>query len=258
MRNRLSRLALVASLLPAMLFFSACDVFSSPQNTFSPTGTVAAKQKYIFMITMWPAIAILLGVELGLLFILIKFRRKKSDPGLPKQIHGNNRLEIAWTIAPILLLAMFVPAVVGGVIDLGRTPKDAVVVNVSGIQWAWQFSYPDPSGGAAVVAPINEMHIPAGKDIEIKLHSNDVIHSFWVPKLAGKTDVMPGRLNHMWLRGSDIGDYAGQCAEFCGLDHAKMRFHVIVESQADFDAWLKAQAAAQHSGDPTQFALHGE
>jgi cytochrome c oxidase subunit 2 len=207
---------------------------------------------------MWPAIAVLLGVELGLLFILIKFRRKKGDPGLPKQVHGNNRMEIAWTIAPIVVLAMFVPAVVGGVIELGRTPKNAVEVDVSGIQWAWQFSYPDPSGGPPVEAPINEMHIPAGKDIEIKLHSDNVIHSFWVPKLAGKTDVMPGRLNHMWLRSNDIGDYSGQCAEFCGLDHAKMRFRVIVESPADFDAWLKAQAAAQHGGDPTQFALHGE
>lgn len=241
-----------------MLFFSACDVFNSPQNTFSPSGTVAAKQKYLFTVTMWPALAVLLLVEFGLLAILIRFRRKKGDPGLPKQIHGNNRLEIAWTIAPIVLLAMFVPAVVGGVIDLGRTPKNAVEVDVSGIQWAWQFSYPDPSGGAAVQAPINEMHIPAGRDIEIKLHSDNVIHSFWVPKLAGKTDVMPGRQNHMWLRATDIGTYSGQCAEFCGLDHAKMSFRVVVQSQADYDAWLKSQAAAQQSGGQSQFAFHGE
>jgi cytochrome c oxidase subunit 2 len=124
------------------------------------------------------------------------------------------------------------------------------------------FAYPVAGGGAPVQGTVGELHIPVNKTIDIRLKSgtgtNDVIHSFWVPKLAGKTDVIPGRANHMWIKGTDIGTYQGQCAEFCGVGHAEMRFKVVVESQADFDAFLKQQAAAQQGQDQPALALHGE
>src|SRR4029077_10931740 len=105
-----------------------------------------------------------------------------------------------WTIAPMILLAFFVVPTVAGIIELGRTPKDALQVDVTGTQWKWLFSLPQASGHPVDV-PIGEMHIPIGKKIDIQLHSADVIHSFWVPKLAGKTDVIPGRPNPLGSRG---------------------------------------------------------
>jgi cytochrome c oxidase subunit 2 len=250
---------LVAALLLGGVFlFSGCGLFNSPQNTFSPAGEVARDQRNIFVLTMWPALAIMIGVEAGLVYILFRFRGKKGDSGLPAQTHGNNKLEIAWTIAPIILLAFFIAPTVGGIVDLGRTPKDSVEVDVTGVQWAWQFAYPDPAGGAVIQAPIGEMHIPVGKTIALKLKAGDVIHSFWVPRLAGKTDAIPGRANHMWLKATETGTFEGQCAEFCGLGHGVMRFKVVVEEQADYDAWLKEQAAAQKRAGQPELAFEGD
>lgn len=240
--RRLRTFALLGSLLAMAVLLSSCGVFSSPQNTFSPAGEVARDQKNLFLLTMWPALLIMLFVELGLVYILIRFRRRKDNDPLPPQVHGNNRLEIAWTVAPVLLLAVFVPPVIAGIIDFADTPNNAVEVDVTGFQWAWQFAYPTGEGDQAIQSPIGELHIPVGEDILLKLHSPDVNHSFWVPKLAGKTDVIPGRNNHMWLRADKPGEYSGQCAEFCGLGHAQMRFKVIAESRPDFEAWLQDQA----------------
>ena len=127
-RITVSRLLILAMLVGGVFIFSGCEIFSSPQNTFAPTGEVAKDQKNIFLLTMWPALVILIGVEFGLVYILWRFRRKKGDSGLPTQTHGNNQLEIAWTIAPILLLALFIAPTVGGIVDLGRTPKNALEV----------------------------------------------------------------------------------------------------------------------------------
>ena len=249
-----------AMLLGGVFIFSGCEIFSSPQNTFAPTGQVADDQKNLFLITMWPALVIMIAVEFGLLYILWRFRRKKGDPGLPAQTHGNNKLEIAWTVAPMILMAFFIAPTIGGIFDLGRTPKNSLEVDVTGQRFSWSFSYPDPSGGPPVASSPGEkpeMHIPLGKTIAIKLKAIDVNHSFWVPKLAGKTDAIPGRANHMWLKGDEIGTYEGQCAEFCGTGHAVMRFAVVVESQEDFDAWLKGQAAAQRTDQPA-LAFQGD
>lgn len=255
----MSRLLVVAMLLGGVFAFAGCGLFSSPQNTFAPGGQVAADEKNLFLLTMWPALVIMIGVEFGLVWILWRFRRKKGDPGLPAQTHGNNKLEIAWTIAPIVLLALFIAPTVGGIVDLGRTPKNSLEIDVTGQRFLWTFSYPDPNGGPPIQAPPekSEMHIPLGKTIAIKLKAIDVNHSFWVPKLAGKTDAIPGRANHMWLKGDTLGTYEGQCAEFCGTGHAVMRFKVVVESQQDFDAWLKAQAAAQRTDQPA-LAFQGD
>jgi cytochrome c oxidase subunit 2 len=109
-------------------------------------------------------------------------------------------------------------------------------VRVVGHQWWWEIDYTDLG-----IATANEMHIPVGTTVQIALESRDVIHSFWVPQLSGKTDVIPGQNNTMWLEGDQVGEFLGQCAEFCGIEHALMRFKVIVESQEDFDAWVANQ-----------------
>jgi cytochrome c oxidase subunit 2 len=248
----LHRAGAITALLTVAVLMSGCGkYFSSPQNIFAPKGEVASDQKRLFLLTMWPALAILILVEGVLLFILFRFRRKKGDAGLPAQTHGNNALEIGWTVAPMILLAFFIAPTIGGIVNLGRTPKNSMRVDVTAVQWAWQFSYANPNGGPPIAGNFGDpLHIPVDKTIDIQLHSDNVIHSFWVPSLAGKTDVIPGRANHMWIKGTDIGVYSGQCAEFCGRDHFNMRFSVVVESQADFDAWLSQQAAAQQGGSP--------
>lgn len=245
-------------LLGGTFLFSGCDYFNGPQNVFAPAGEVARDQKNLYFWTMWPALAVLILVEGAILVICFRYRHKKGDTGLPKQVHGNNRIEIAWTIAPALLLAAFIVPTISGIVHLGRAPKDSMVIDVTGVQWAWQFSYPDANGGTPTEAPIGELHIPVNRHILVKLHSNNVNHSFWVPKLAGKTDVIPGRANQMWFNATETGTFSGQCAEFCGLNHYSMRFTVTAESEDDFNAWLKEQAAAQHAGGEPQLAFQGD
>ncbi len=246
---------MVAGLLGGLAFlFSGCSIFSSPQNTFAPAGEVAEDQRWLFMLTMWFAIGIMAFVELGLLAMMIVFRKRKGHEALPKQVHGNNALELGWTIAPALLLMAFVPFVVGGIVDLGNKPKDAITVEVNAFRYGWYFGYTAPDGtlvegdSSTASDPGPGLYIPIGKKIELRLHSADVIHSFWVPKLAGKTDVMPGRTNHMWLKGDKLGDYSAQCAEFCGLSHAQMRFHVKVVTQEEYDAYVQGLVAAADGG----------
>ena len=150
---------------------------------------------------------------------------------------------------PAILLVAYIPFVVGGIVKLGETPDGAITIDVTGQRFSWEFAYPNPDGDEPVLAPPGEsgaeLHIPVGQDIEVTLNSIDVIHSFWVPKLAGKTDVVPGRVNRMWFNADEAGTYAAQCAEFCGTGHGVMRFTVIAESQANYDAYISGLVAAQ-------------
>jgi cytochrome c oxidase subunit 2 len=120
--------------------------------------------------------------------------------------------------------------------------------------WVLGREYPTADGSTPVTTATN-LHIPLGRDVYFRLRSGDVIHSFWIPRLAGKTDVIPGRENHMWIKGTEIGTFDGQCAEFCGIGHAGMRLTVTVESEQDFQSWLKQQQAATRDGAAGQPAL---
>jgi cytochrome c oxidase subunit 2 len=241
------------------ILLSGCEVFSSPQNTFSPAGEVAADQKKWFLWSMWPALAIMLFVELGILFIIFKFRERPGHSDLPKQTHGNNALEISWTLAPALLLLAFVPVVVYGIVKLGDTPDDAIQVEVNAFRFGWFFGYTASDGSLVEGDPTtpsgggDPLVVPVGETIGVRLHSSDVIHSFWVPRLAGKTDVMPGRTNHMWFKADEVGTFSAQCAEFCGLSHGEMRFQVKVVTRSEYDAYVQGLVAArdglQEDGD---------
>jgi cytochrome c oxidase subunit 2 len=217
---------------------SGCDVFSSPQNTFAPAGEIAEDQKQAFMLAMWPALAVFLFVQLGVIYIVVRYRRRKSDTQLPKQVHGNNALEIGWTIAPALVLLAFVPLVVGGIFKFGRIPDDAIMIDVYGVQWQWNYGYPT-TDGASIDGPFGDpMYIPVDQNVGLRLHSDNVIHSFWVPKLAGKTDVMPGHTNEMWFNAHEVGTFQGQCAEFCGIGHANMPIVVEVVTRETYDRYV--------------------
>ncbi len=268
------RRALIASLLlGTVLLFSGCtSVVSGGQNILAPEGSVAGRQRDLFLLVVWPAAAVMILVEGMIVFVIWKFHRRKGDDSLPRQIHGNPALEIAWTIAPAILLAIIAVPTLAGVVALGATPsKLGATVDVTAARWVWTFSYPEvkDSNGQPVQGPINELHIPAGQNVEFNLNSLDVIHSFWVPKLGGKTDVIPNHPNHMWLKADHPGNYSAQCAEFCGATdpcpatgvcegHATMRFRVIVQSPADYKAFLQSlKGSASAAGGAQVVAAAG-
>ena len=252
------RASVVAALLVSAVLLSGCEVFSSPQNTLSPEGDVAQTQKNLFLLVMWPALAILVLTQGIVLYIALRYRQRRQDEPMPPQVHGNPRLEVAWTIAPTILLAIVAIPTLGALFDTGRAPRDeALRVDVEGQRFSWTFTYPtildedgDPVAVVGVPGQPAVLHIPIGREIGVYLHSVDVIHSFWVPKLAGKLDVIPGRENRMWLKAEKPGTYSGQCAEFCGTGHAEMRMTIIAHTEEDFRAWLAEEGATESAPPP--------
>lgn len=260
----MSRKVHFATLALLLVFFalilSGCEAFDSPQNTFAPKGEVAQKQKDDFLFVMWPALVVGVIVMAGLVVIALRFRHKKDDR-LPKQVHGNTPLELGWTIAPAILLAVIAVPTLQGIRELSVVPgNDALRVEVTGQQFSWDFAYSDfpDSAGEAVFADPNELRIPVDRVIDLKIRSIDVNHSFWIPKLAGKTDAIQNHDNRMWIKATEVGTYQGQCAEFCGLSHSAMRFQVVVMPQDEFDAWVQERQAATAAGSDAELVSNGD
>jgi cytochrome c oxidase subunit 2 len=231
---------LYAVLLVALgLLLAACGGSDIPGNTLAPESDRARRIDDLFNLTVWIATVIFVLVQGAIIYVVFRYRHKKKEGDRPvKQIHGNTRLEIAWTIIPALILAGLAVPTVQTMLDNSEEPEDALQITVVGHQWWWEYQYADYGFVTA-----NEMHIPVDKDVTLTLTTDDedVIHSFWIPKLSGKRDVVPGHVNTLTLSGETPGTYLGQCAEFCGLSHANMRLRVIVDTQADFDAWVARQ-----------------
>lgn len=215
---------------------SAC-ARNAPQDTLKPEGPIGRQIDSLFWPVFWIAVATFFIVEGALVFMVLRYRDRGGERTGPEQVHGNTRLEIAWTIVPALLLAGIAVPTVSTILDLAKKPTgDFLRVEVKAHQWWWEYNYP-----ADGVTTANELHIPVGKPVYISLRSEDVIHSFWVPKLAGKQDVVPGRTNYLTIEASHPGRYQGQCTEYCGLSHANMRLLVVAESREDFEDWLSDQ-----------------
>lgn len=231
---------------------------NNQQDSLNPRGPEAQKIDTLFQPVFWIAVGVFIVVEGGILYLSLRYRhRKGSDPSMPPQVHGNTKIEIGWTILPALVLAVIAVPTVTTIFELARKPTDPNTINVSvfGHQWWWQFDYTDPDIGFSDTVPLktaNQLVIPEDTPVYLTLQSegglitgNDpdykVIHSFWVPELAGKQDVIPSRENHLTIQADDPGTYRGQCLEFCGLSHANMRFEVLVKTQAEFDAWVEQQ-----------------
>lgn len=222
-------------LAAALMSVAAC-ARDAPLDTLNPAGPVARQIDSLWDLVFGAAVVVFVVVEGLLVFALFRFRQRKGDTEAPKQTHGNTRLEIAWTIAPAVLLAVLAVPTVSTIWALSREPADALQVTVTGVQWWWRYDYPEQR-----VVTANELHIPAGRPVRLALKSNDVIHSFWVPRLAGKQDVVPGRTNHLTLEADEPGEYSGTCVEYCGLSHANMRLTVIAHSPQDFERWVAGQ-----------------
>lgn len=201
-------------------------------------------------LSFWIMIGIFLIVAGVLIAAVVRFReRKGQERELPPQVEGNTFLEVMWTVVPILLLAVLGVVTVSGSFALAQLgpPAKSVVVQVTGHQYWWAFNYTNEN-----ITTANVLHIPTGEKIDLELTSSDVMHAFWVPRLGGKTDLVPGRTNYMWLEASKPGVYTGQCAEFCGTGHADMRLMVIAESPAKYLAWVQSM---KHPSTPPTSGL---
>jgi len=190
--------------------------------------------------SMWLMVGIFVVVCIPLVYAMIRFRERRGETGLPPQFEGNHTVEIVWTVIPILLLVVLAIPTFRDAFVLASPPagSDPLQVTVVGHQWWWEFDY---NGQQIVTA--DEMHIPTGRVVTLTLKSADVLHSFWVPGLAGKEDTVPNIDNTLWLKADQPGTYPGQCAEFCGSSHSLMRFDVVAQSPSDFQAWV---AGMQH------------
>jgi cytochrome c oxidase subunit 2 len=250
-RNRRRSLVLVAlGLATLAILVAGCTGPSNGQNSLKPKGTEATQIDDLFIPVAAVAIAIGVLVCGGVIYAAFRYRHKRGADDRPKQIHGNTPLEIGWTLIPAVILAVIAVPTVSLVFDLNEDPPpDALEVVAIGKQWWWQFDYPAAEQGAQKVVTANEMHVPVGREVNVKLRACDpslpgecnVIHSFWVPELNGKRDVVPGRTNTLTFTAEEPGTYLGQCAEYCGLSHANMRFRVIAESESEFQDWLAEQ-----------------
>lgn len=210
-------------------------------NMFNPLATPADEVVKMAILAILICAAIFLVVAGLLAFIIFKFRRRPGDDTAePPQVYGSNQIEIAWTVIPLLIvfvLIMVTARVVSAVQNKGF-PADAIHATVIGHQWWWELRYPELG-----IVTANELHVPVsspdgGLPTVLTLQSVDVIHSFWIPQLAGKTDVIPNRDNHMWIDPREPGIYFGNCAEYCGTQHANMLIRVVVHPKAEFDAWV--------------------
>ncbi len=207
-----------------------------PQNYLSPAGPIGEQTTNLFFLVFWIAVGVFVVVEGLLVYALIRFRRRRPDER-PIQLHGNTRLEVAWTLAPALLLAVVAVPTIGTIFALARgAPADAMEIRVTGHQWWWEVEYPEFGFVTA-----NEIHIPAGEPVRVLLTSKDVLHSFSVPRLIGKQDLVPGRTSSIAVEADRPGVYPGQCYEFCGLSHYLMKFEVIAQPEEEFQAWVAGQ-----------------
>jgi len=229
--------------LLALVLLAACQG-EYPQNSLDPKTDFAETIHGLYVSIFWWTMVILVVVWSVLAYIVIRFRENPNRPP-PKQIHGHLGMEIAWTIGPaVIVVAIAIPTIQA--VFRTQTPpaedENALVVEVVGHQYWWEYRYPDLG-----VSTANELHLPVGRAITLKLSSVDVIHSFWVPQLGGKRDVNPLRRvpegeepRYTWLYFTinEEGTFLGQCAEFCGEAHSLMRTRVVAESEADFDSWV--------------------
>lgn len=211
------------------------------QSTIQPESDSAQIIQDVYALVTWIDLGILIVVGGMLLVAMVRYREsRQTDVDIPKQVHGNIKLEIIWTTVPAILLIFIAIPTWQGIFRAAAPPRaEALQIEAIGHQWWWEFRYPTLG-----IVTANEMHVPVGKPVVIKTYSVDVIHSFWLPRLAAKIDALPGKSNEVWFTPHNVGKYYGQCAEFCGTSHANMRMLAFVDSEADFDKWAARQEQA--------------
>ena len=260
------RWLIVIGALALLLLVTGCAEQTLPQNYLDPAGRVAREQDRLWNLVFPISVGVFVLVETALIYFVIRYRKRGDD--IPQQVAGNTKLEIIWTIIPAVILAGVAIPTVQTLFDLAEVPDDPLEVRVLGKQYWWEFEYLGDEGQSVVTA--TDLHIPAGRPVYLHMQSLSavlgdpgaeeidvkfgdinagVVHSFWVPRLAGKQDVVPNHTRYLTIEADEPGSYEGQCAEFCGLSHSRMRLNVIAHEPEDFQAWLDDQA--EPAAEPT-------
>ncbi|MEA2646971.1 MAG: cytochrome c oxidase subunit [Chloroflexota bacterium] len=229
------------------------DDSSKQQSMLDPAGPQAQHASDLYYIIMVPALLVLFIVCGMIIYAAVRFRRR-SDDEMPRQVGGNNALEFTWTLIPaMILMGIFVLTLfqMPFLRDAPASASSAMHVTVSGRQWAWSFAYPNvktvkaqlkvKAADAEYTTLTNDLVIPAGQVVNLDIRSEDVIHSWSVPRLSGRLDAIPGQVNHTWIQADAPGAYYGQCTEFCGLSHATMTVRVLALTPEDWNAWYAQQ-----------------
>ncbi len=239
--RRLVRAALTAAL---MLGLTACDTVF-PNTTFDPNTEFGRDIDRLWSLMLVLGTIVFVGVEVGLIYVLWRFRRREGAPE-PKHVHGNTTLEITWTAIPaIVLIFIAVPTVRTIFRTQAEAAPGSLTVEVIGHQWWWEFRYPDLG-----IVTANELYLPVGQTVNFKLNTADVIHSFWIPQLGGKRDLITNHTNYLWFTPDstlESSAWNGFCAEYCGTSHADMRFRVYTVQPDEFQRW------AEHQRGPAVF-----
>ncbi|WP_202077256.1 cytochrome c oxidase subunit II [Caldalkalibacillus salinus] len=224
-------------ILTVMLLLAGCG---APElSALDPSGVVAEKQLSLIILSLAIMVFVFLVVIVIFTYVLIRYRAKPGqEDEIPEQVEGNHKLEIIWTVIPILLLIVLaIPTVMTTFTLAEEAPEegDAMRVEVVANQYWWEFRYPDHG-----IVTAQELHIPTGEKVYVTLDSNDVIHSFWVPAIAGKMDNNPGLTNNFWLQADQAMTYDGRCTELCGPSHALMNFKVVAQEPDEFESWVES------------------
>ncbi len=255
----LRRWAPVLALL--VMLAGACSPEHYPQTSLRPLSDFAKIGDDIQTKTFYWALGVFVLVEGALLYAIFRFRGKPTDAE-PRQVHGNTTVEIIWTVIPALILAAIAVPTVRGIFQTSAIPTgDVLTIQVVGHQWWWEFRYPDLN-----ITTANEVHIPVGQTVSLRMGTADVVHSFWPPRFAGKRDVFPNRETRLWFKAAAPGEYPGQCAEFCGIQHGRMAFRVRAQTPDEFQTWVShmqtlgpkpAKAASAPASDSVRTASAG-
>jgi cytochrome c oxidase subunit 2 len=245
--NRLRRFAPLGVAAVLALALAACAQ-SYPNSTFTPHSDLGRSIDFLWNRLMFFGTIVFVLVEGALIYVVIRYRRKSEDV-TPPQTHGHVILEITWTLIPAAILAFIAVPTVRTIFETqAPAPANSLVINVYGHQWWWEFEYPEYKFTTA-----NEIYIPKGRTVDLVLHAKDVIHSFWVPQLAGKRDAIPNHTNHIWFTpDSNMATtvWNGFCTEYCGDSHGEMHFRVVTVTPEQFASWVTRQQAPGFFGPP--------
>jgi cytochrome c oxidase subunit 2 len=233
-------LGLTLWLFPAM----ALAAPPSPLNPASPAARSIANLHTTVLVIATIVFLIVCGL---LIYSLIRFRRRSAnDPEPDQSFHGSATLETIWTIIPVGILVVLLVLTFQTLRDIDPNRPTDLTIRVTGRQWLWLVDYPEQG-----IQLTGQMYVPVNTDVRIELTSEDVIHSFWVPQLGGKKDAVPGYLNVTWFKAERMGNFHGQCAEFCGVAHSNMPLEVKVVDQESFDTWINTQTNTQTNLAPS-------
>lgn len=221
-------------LLAALALLTSACIENAPLDIFKPKGPFSQRANDLFWPVFWVAVVIFVLVEGAIVFMTIVFRDRGGKEA--KQIHGNPKLEIVWTVIPALILAGIAVPTFRAVFDLTECGAGAMPVEVIGHQWWFEYRYPEHE-----ITTANELVIPAGREVCASMTSGDVLHNYWIPALNGKRYLVPGQQTVLRLQADEPGYFVGQCAEFCGLSHSLMRARAIALPEEEFNAWVEQQ-----------------